>query len=370
MNLIQNLSKNLKNFEPYTAGASMPDISKKIGIPVDKIVKLDANENFFIEEDWIRTRIKEAVSETPMVIYPDKLGINAREALSNYLGVEMEQLLLGCGSDDLLLNLSCAFFDQESNIITTQPSFSMYEFFANLFGANMRSVDLKSDFQIDIDTILSQIDEKTKLIFIATPNNPTGNQFPKEEILNLIENSNTLIIVDEAYVDFANYNMIKYINDYDNLAILRTFSKSWGLAGLRIGLCATNSELINILRGVQIPFTLNSVSQSLIPIMVKNENYIKNKAKEVIKEREWLYNQLRAINQLIVYKSQANFILVRSNTEKMTMKELINALMYKGVLIRDQTYVKNLDNCARITVGTRDMNFKLLESLKEILKLS
>ena len=110
----------------------MPDISKKIGIPIPDIVKLDANENFFIEEDWIRSRIQEAVSNTPMVIYPDKLVINARDALSKYLGVQMDQLLVGCGSDDLLLNLSCAFFDRESNIMTTQPSFSMYEFFANL----------------------------------------------------------------------------------------------------------------------------------------------------------------------------------------------------------------------------------------------
>ena len=122
------ISKNLKNFKPYTAGASMPDISKKIGIPIPDIVKLDANENFFIEQDWIRSRITEAVSETPMVIYPDKLAINAREALSKYLGVEMDQLLVGCGSDDLLLNLSCAFFDRESNIITTQPRFQCMNF--------------------------------------------------------------------------------------------------------------------------------------------------------------------------------------------------------------------------------------------------
>ena len=346
----------------------MPDISKKIGIPIPDIVKLDANENFFIEEDWIRSRIQEAVNNTPMVIYPDKLVINAREALSKYLGIQMDQLLVGCGSDDLLLNLSCAFFDRESNIITTEPSFSMYEFFANLFGVDMIRIYLKPDFQIDSESILNQVTEKTKLIFIATPNNPTGNQFPKEEILKIIDNSKTLIVVDEAYVDFASYNMMKYINEYDNLSILRTFSKSWGLAGLRIGLCAANVDLINILRSVQIPFTLNSVSQSLIPIMVKNENYIKNKAKLVKKERDWLFEQLQTIPQLIAYESQANFILVRLNDDKMNMKELINALMYKGVLIRDQTYVKNLENCARITVGTREMNLKLLESLKEILK--
>ena len=234
----------------------------------------------------------------------------------------------------------------------------------------MIAVDLKPDFQLNTENMLKQVNEKTKLMFIASPNNPTGNQFPKEEILNIIENSKTLVIIDEAYVDFASYNMMKYINEYDNLAVLRTFSKSWGLAGLRIGLCAANADLINVLRSVQIPFTLNSVSQELIPIMVENEGYVKNKAKFVISEREWLSEQLKSISQLIVYESQANFILVRLKSNDMNMKELINALMYKGVLIRDQTYVKNLDNCARITVGTRQMNIKLLESLKEILKIS
>ncbi|MHA1784551.1 MAG: histidinol-phosphate transaminase [Candidatus Helarchaeota archaeon] len=364
---MQKISKNLKNFKPYTAGASMPDISKKIGIPVNEIIKLDANENFFIEKDWIRARIIEAIQETPMIIYPDKLVLKAREALSKYLGIEMEQLLVGCGSDDLLLNLSCAFFDRDSNIITTQPSFSMYEFFANLFGVKMITVDLKSTFQIDVESMLKQINNDTKMIFIASPNNPTGNQFEKEKILNLIENARTLVVVDEAYVDFSDQNMLKYINEYDNLAILRTFSKSWGLAGLRIGLCASSTDLINILRGVQIPFTLNSISQALIPIMVKNESYIKNRAKMVINERIWLTQELKLIPQLEVYESQANFILTRLNSEKMTMKELINALLYKGILIRDQTYIRNLNNCARITVGTRSMNEKLLSSIKEIL---
>ena len=368
MNFMEKMSKNLKNFEPYTAGASMPDISKKIGIPIDEIVKLDANENFFIEEDWIRSRIKEAVKDTPMVIYPDKLAINARSSLSKYLGVDMDQVLVGCGSDDLLLNLSCFFFDKDSNIITTQPSFSMYDFFANLFGVDQVKIDLDKDFDIDVDAILNAINEKTKLIFIASPNNPTGNQFEKEKILNLVENAKTLVVIDEAYVDFAEYDMIKYINEYENVAILRTFSKCWGLAGLRIGLCATNAELINILRGVQIPFTLNSVSQALIPIMINNDEYIKGKAREVISEREWLLNELKRIPDLIVYGTKANFILVKLKNEEMNMKELINALLYKGVLIRDQTYVRNLNNCARITVGTRDMNMKLLNAIKDVIK--
>ena len=366
---MEKMSKNLKNFEPYTAGASMPDISRKIGISINEIVKLDANENFFIENDWIKSRIREAVEDTPMVIYPDKLAINARKALSGYLGLEMDQVLVGCGSDDLLLNLSCFFFDKESNIITTQPSFSMYDFFANLFGVDQVKIDLDKDFDIDVDAILKGINDKTKLIFIASPNNPTGNQFEKEKILNLIDNAKTLVVVDEAYIDFAEYEMLNYINEYDNVAILRTFSKCWGLAGLRIGLCATNAELVNILRGVQIPFTLNSVSQALIPIMIKNDKYIKGKAREVKSEREWLYNELKNVPELTVYDTQANFILIRLNLEKLSMKELINALLYKGVLIRDQTYVRNLDNCARITVGTRDMNVKLLDAIKEVIKL-
>jgi len=365
---MDKMSKNLKKFEPYTAGASMPDISRKIGIPIKDIIKLDANENFFIEQEWIKDRIREAVEDTPMVIYPDKLAINARKALSEYLGIEMDQVLVGCGSDDLLLNLSCFFFDKESNIITTQPSFSMYDFFANLFGVDQVKIDLNKDFDIDVDAILNSINDKTKLIFIASPNNPTGNQFEKEKILNLIDNAKTLVVVDEAYVDFAEYEMLKYINEYDNVAILRTFSKCWGLAGLRIGLCATNAELVNILRGVQIPFTLNSVSQALIPIMIKNDDYVNGKAREVISEREWLYKELKSIPELTMYGTQANFILVRSTLENMSMKELINALLYKGVLIRDQTYVKNLDNCARITVGTRDMNVKLLNAIKDVIK--
>ncbi|MHA1144766.1 MAG: histidinol-phosphate transaminase [Candidatus Helarchaeota archaeon] len=370
MNPRKLLSKNLKEFKPYTAGASLPDIARKLNITIDEIVKLDANENFLIDKKWLRTKFIEAVNRTPVIIYPDKYAIDAREALARNLKFDPDNLLIGNGSDDLLLTLYHSFTDTQSQVLTIHPTFSMYKWFANIMGCEYIEIPLKrNDFSLDIEKILSTVTKRTKLIIIPSPNNPTGNQFPRDQLLKIIKETESLVVIDEAYTDFSGGSLLDQVPSNPNLIILKTFSKLWGLAGLRLGYAVASKEVINILRVVQVPFTTNVVSQALVPLMLEEQEYISSVVTRVIEEREWLEEQLSELPNIKVYPSNANFLLIEVRSGNVKITEIIEGLFEQGILIRDQSKLKGLENCARITVGTREMNEKLIKGLKKFLRI-
>lgn len=369
MNVKNLLSQNLRDFKPYTAGASLPDIARKLNISVEEIVKLDANENFLLDAEWLRARFLEAAQRTPVITYPDKYAIEAREALADSLAVDPAQILIGNGSDDLLLTLYHAFLDNQGQVLTVYPTFSMYKWFANLIGCENVEIPLKrADFSLDLEKILKSISKKVKIVIIASPNNPTGTQFPRDQLLKIIESSTeNLVVIDEAYTDFSGGSLLDEIATHPNLIILKTYSKLWGLAGLRLGYGVASKEIIDILRAVQVPFSTNVVSQAIVPLMLKEEPIIKEVIAEVKKGRKWLADELSKFEQLKLYPSEANFILVETVDPAVPMKKLIAGLFQQGILIRDQTNLKGLENCARITVGTHEMNKKLMEGIQKVL---
>ncbi|MHC1590913.1 MAG: histidinol-phosphate transaminase [Candidatus Helarchaeales archaeon] len=368
MNLQDFLSSNLKSFKKYTAGASLPEIARKLGIDIKDIVKLDANENFHLDESWLREKLIEAAKRAPLIIYPDKHAVEGRETLARELNLDPEQILIGNGSDDLLLTLYHAFTDTQSQVITIHPTFSMYKWFANLMGCELLEIPLiRRDFSLNEREIIDSVSNKTKFIIIPSPNNPTGNQFDRQKLLKIIETVKCIVVIDEAYTDFSGGSLMDELSAHSNLIILKTFSKSWGLAGIRLGYAVASKEMISLLKSVQVPFTTNVISQALIPLMIREKDYLEKAISEVIDEREWLAKELSKFKDLKVYPSKANFLLVELTSEQLTIRDLIDGLFKQGILIRDQSQLPGLERCARITVGTREMNQRLLDAIYKLM---
>lgn len=367
MNLEQLISKNLKNYIKYTSGASVPDLLDRYKIDEQTVIKLDANENVFIELDWLRERINEAIQSCIVTRYPDNLYVEARDSLAKYLNIKTGQILLGNGSDDVLDAIVHAFLDNTSELITAEPTFSMYEFLTKIIGAKYVVTLLDDNFELNSEEILASMSGKTKIIIVSSPNNPTGNQFSSEKLKEIIESTDRIVVIDEAYVDFAEYNLLDWISKYDNLIITRTFSKSWGLAGLRVGYAASNEETISFLKNVQKPYSLNIVGQAIIPEIINSIDYIDETIRKIKNERKWLEAAYQTVDNMKMYPSVTNFFLLRILTEKFTTKTLIEQLIKKGIIIRDRSDQPLLQNCVRITIGTREMNEYVISSLKKIL---
>lgn len=367
MKLDQLISKNLKNFIQYTSGSSVPELIDRFNLNDQTIVKLDANENVFIEPDWLRAKINEAIQSSMITRYPDHLYLDARDSLAKLLNIKTEQILLGNGSDDILDVIIHSFLDNSSELITAEPTFSMYEFLTKIIGAKYVVTLIDENFDVNLEQILKTISENTKIIILSSPNNPTGNQFSTEKLKQIVEGTDRIVVIDEAYVDFADYNLLNWINKYDNLIITRTFSKSWGLAGLRVGYAAANEEIINFLRNVQKPYSLNIVGQAIIPVIIKDIGYINRIIQKIKKERKWLELAYHGVKNLKCYPSVTNFFLIRILKENFTVSQLTSQFMKQGILIRDRSDQPLLQNCVRITIGTREMNEYVITSLKKIL---
>lgn len=319
----------------------------------DAKVFLDANENPFNEEqqNWNR--------------YPDPLQKDIKNQISKIKGIATENIFLGNGSDeaiDLLFRIFCK--GGESNVITCPPTYGMYKVSAAIHNVNNIEVPLTEDFQMDVDGILSAANEQSKMLFICSPNNPTGNSLRNDDIQNLLENFKGIVIIDEAYIDFsAQKSWIHQLESYHNLVVLQTLSKAWGLASARLGMAFTNQDLIKILNKVKPPYNISGPSQKLVSQSLKKKTVFIQQIKIILAEKDKLNQQLQDIPGVKeVYHTDANFILVKINNAKTIYQKLIG----KGIVVRDRSIVKLCDNCLRITVGTEKENASLIKALTEI----
>jgi histidinol-phosphate aminotransferase len=319
----------------------------------DAKVFLDANENPFDDEqlNWNR--------------YPDPLQKDIKNQLSEIKGIASENIFLGNGSDeaiDLLFRIFCK--GGESNVITCPPTYGMYKVSSSIHNVENIEVPLTEDFQLDLNAILTAANEQSKMLFICSPNNPTGNSLRKDDIQKLLENFRGIVIIDEAYIDFsAQKSWIHQLSNYSNLVVLQTLSKAWGLASARLGMAFANSELIKLLNKVKPPYNISGPSQKLVSKSLKNKNAFDNQVKVILAERDKLNLKLQDIPGVKkVYSTDANFILVKIDEAKNIYKKLIT----KGVVVRDRSNVKLCDDCLRITVGTKLENKNLISALMEI----
>jgi len=346
---IKNLQReNIKNLRPYSTAR---DEYKG-----QASVYLDANENSFgspLPENFNR--------------YPDPLQLDLKDALSKIKGVPIENTFLGNGSDEAIDLLYRAFCNPgKDNVIILPPTYGMYEVSANINDVEVRKVNLLPNFQLDLNGIAEAIDENTKLIFICSPNNPTGNSIVRTDIETVLANFKGLVVIDEAYINFAKQRtFIQELTEYPHLVILQTFSKAWGLAGLRLGMAFASSIVIDIMNKVKAPYNISQSTQDLALAALQNVAQVNEWIKVIVSERELLSTKLLALSMVKkVYPSDANFILIEVEDALGTY----NALVEQGIIIRDRSKVSLCEGCLRITVGTPAENEILLSALNALKK--
>lgn len=314
-------------------------------------VKLDANESPYGFKDALKV-----VKSINTNRYPDPAAKELKKLVSRELRLRTENIMHGNGSDELIYYLITTF---GGPVLYPVPTFSMYGIISQALGEKRIAIPLNKEFDLELEKILKAIKkQKPKLIFLSSPNNPTGNCFSSDRILKIIEVSNCIVVVDEAYQPFASdKGFMPMLKDYKNLVIMRTLSKI-GLAGLRVGFLIADGEIINEVNKVRLPFNLNSLSQAVAVKVLKNKKALKSYIKSIISERGRLFSEMAKIKGIKPYPSEANFILFRVKEPDKIYKRLLK----KGILVRNMSGVVN--NCLRVTVGTPEENRIFLNELK------
>lgn len=311
---------------------------------------LDANENPF---------------NTPYNRYPDPLQWAVKEKIGQLKGVRKENILLGNGSDEPIDLLIRAFCDPGKDAITSiSPSYGMYEVSAEVNNVEFRKVKLTPAFELDAEELLRVAGEDSKLIFLCSPNNPTGNNLSRKEIYKVLANFHGLVVVDEAYIDFSSApSYIGELSKYPNLVVLQTFSKAWGAAAIRLGMAFASPEVIGLLNKIKYPYNINQLTQEYALRLLLDENKMKEQLVLLLEGRTLLERRLRELPCVkTIYPSDANFILVRVTDAT----GIYNRLVEKGIIVRNRTNVALCEGCLRITVGTKEENNQLLNELEKI----
>jgi histidinol-phosphate aminotransferase len=334
----------------------------------EKIVKMNLNENFAMPTETIEKLLLDACRSIDPRAYPPPRGSLAIKAISSFLGFSESEISVANGADEIMDLLMKVFIRKGSKVMVVEPSFPMYTFFAQLYGGSAVPVMLRPDFRLDVDAVLKKADKNTRLLFVCSPNNPTGNQFREADIKKLLQEFKGVVVVDEAYADFAPYSIINWIKDYDNLAVLRSFSKAFGLAGLRLGYLVSNRSIVKYVQRVVGPFNVNSVTQRTIALALQKWSYFEEQINFVVNEREWLMENLTQIDGVTPYPSDANFILFKVTKGNFTSANVTERMENRNVLVKDRGHLPLVENCIRVTVGTRNMNETFLSALKETLE--
>lgn len=334
-------------------------------------IKLNANENPYSLPEEIIEEILMKAKNLEYSHYPNANSEKLSEIVSSFWGLNRDNIVIGNGSDELIDYLIKAFSEKGRRLITTAPSFAMYKIYSIVNGANFVQIPLsQSDFSLNVDKILEEAKkEDSSVVFIAYPNAPTGNYFAEEKIIKIIEESGCLIVVDEAYFEFGEKTFVPLISRYNNLVILRTFSKAYSLASLRVGYLLSNPEIINEVRKVKSPFNVNTFSQLAAQVVFENKEILKDSIKKIVEEREKLINRINELPPFKAHPSRTNFVLVEVGSKENT--DLVyNGLLEQGILVQtvSDPVFSTSRYFLRITVGNREENDILLEKLENISK--
>jgi histidinol-phosphate aminotransferase len=342
-NIQSILRENIKNLTPYSSARH--EFKGKAS------VFLDANENAYgspLDKNFNR--------------YPDPLQISVKEAISKIKGVPVANTFLGNGSDEAIDILIRAFCNpQHDNILILPPTYGMYEVAAAINDVEVKRVNLNADYQLDLEAIAEAIDEHTRIIFVCSPNNPTGNSIYREDIETLLANFNGLVVVDEAYINYSRQkSFIQELTEYSNLVVLQTLSKAWGLAGLRVGIAFASEEIIEVFNKIKPPYNINQSSQDLALEGLQQVEQVNKWILETTLERDRLIEKLAEFSFVErIYPSDANFILVKTKDAI----SIYNHLADREIIVRDRSKVSLCEGCLRITIGTPAENDLLIESL-------
>ncbi|MBE0390835.1 histidinol-phosphate transaminase [Flavobacterium sp. PL002] len=343
---INNLVReNVKTMKPYS---SARDEFKDFDVA--QMIFLDANENPY---------------QNGVNRYPDPQQSSVKAVLAKQRNLKVSQVLLGNGSDEVLDLLFRAFCEpQVDNVITLPPTYGMYGVLANINAVENREVLLSQDFQPQIESILAAVDSNTKMLFLCSPNNPTGNSFDDESIVTLLKNFKGLVVIDEAYIDFSKKpSWLNELDEYPNLVITQTLSKAYGLAGIRLGICYASVAIIAVLNKIKPPYNVNELTQQRALERLADKEKIQLEIDSIVIQRDDLLKVLSEVEFVSkIYPTEANFVLIKVDDANKRYNELIQ----KGIVIRNRTTQPLCENTLRLTIGTADENKILMEALKAI----
>ncbi|AVR46196.1 histidinol-phosphate transaminase [Christiangramia fulva] len=336
--------RNVSVLKPYSSARDEFQASE------NEMVFLDANENPF---------------DNGLNRYPDPYQNKVKEKLSEWKGIPKEQILLGNGSDEVLDLIFRAFCEPgNDNVITLPPTYGMYKVLADINEIENREVLLNHDFQPDVTAILNEVNPATKIIFLCSPNNPSGNSFERERVLKILHNFAGLVVIDEAYIDFSeNESWLQELENFPNLIVTQTFSKAFGMAAIRLGILYSSEEIVKILTRIKPPYNVNQLTQEKGLGILSEKEKIQSQVSEILNERARLSEVLLSVNYISkIYKSDANFFLIEVDDANKRYDQLLK----KEVVVRNRSNQPLCENCLRITIGTRGENDKLINALKEL----
>lgn len=342
MKTLQELTRpNIWGLKPYSSARDEYD-------GIEASVFLDANESPF---------------NSPLNRYPDPLQRDLKARIGEIKGVLPQNIFLGNGSDEAIDLAFRAFCEPaHNNVVAIDPTYGMYQVCADVNNVEYRKIILDENFQLSAQKVLAATDENTKLIFLCSPNNPTGNDLLRSEIEKILNEFDGLVILDEAYSDFSSSaSFLQVLNQHANLIVLQTFSKAWGCAAIRLGMAFASEEIIGILNKIKYPYNVNKLTQEQGLKMLGNYEEITNWVKTLKEERLHLANSFESLNITVkVFPSDANFLLIRVTDAMSIYQYLTN----EGIIVRNRNSITLCGNCLRVTVGTREENVKLINALK------
>ena len=344
MNIIELVRENIKNIQPYS---SARDEFTEVN---SNMVFLDANENPF----------NNGVNR-----YPDPQQNKVKQLLSAIKEVSTENILLGNGSDEVLDLVFRAFCEPtKDNVIILPPTYGMYAVLANINAIDTIEVQLTIDFQAKTQAILSTANQNSKILFLCSPNNPTGNNFDKNSVELLLKSFNGIVVIDEAYIDFSEQETwLNRLEEFPNLVITQTMSKAYGMAGIRLGICYASKEIIQVLNSIKSPYNVNELTQQKAIERLSNLKEITTEIQQLNSQKKLLIKELKSIDFIEkVYASDANFVLVKVDNANKRYNQLIE----KGIVVRNRTTQILCKNCLRFSIGTGEENKKLITVLKGI----
>lgn len=295
--------------------------------------------------------------------YPNTYSDGLRDALARLYGLQRENFVAGNGSDEMLNTCYTTFTEAGSVCTAPVPSYSLYSYFIALCGGRLREADLTEDFQLDVDAMIGKGEDRSKVLIMPSPNNPTGNCFRQQDIEDILAKHDGLVILDEAYSEYAGRTMATRVDEFDNLVVLKTFSKAYALAALRVGYAVANLKVAAMLNAVKVPYSLNKVSEGAAVAAVGDQDFVQRSVAIVREQRPLLTAKLKELG-FEPFPSDANFILARSPIDH---QQMIAGLKDRGVLIRDFGSKRRTENCVRMTVGTAELNRIMTDKMAEVL---
>lgn len=318
-------------------------------------VKLDANE---VNLDLFEER-KIIGNESNLNYYPDDDALELRVRLESYLGIDRNNIIVGNGSSEMIELVLKAYIDSDDYVLSLKPSFSMYKIFTQIYGGNFIGAELNENFDVPWEMLKNLgIRKECKVIFLCNPNNPTGKLMDSDKILNLAKSVDAVVVVDEAYIEFSNKSMCKYFRECENIVVIRTFSKAFALAGIRVGYMTASNKVIDVIKKVKSPYNLNTLSQKIASKALEKQDLFRERVEKIKSERKYVFDKLEQLGQL-PYESEANFIFFKSNIQKLADK-----LAKKGVLIR--SFCDEFESYYRVSIGNNYENRFFIKKLSEV----